>query len=69
MNFAKACIVAVALVGVDGRKKLIEQETGLRVSMPNVRDCKPVCLFGSSEKIGDTEVNDHWCFEFTSPHA
>lgn len=37
--------------------------------MPNVRDCKPICLFGSSEKIGDTEVNDHWCFEFTSPHA
>lgn len=70
MNFAKAClIVVVAFAGVDARKRIIEQETGLRVSAPNVRDCKPACLFGTSEKIGDTEVNDHWCFEFTAPHG
>ena len=70
MNFAKACIVAVALIGgaVDARKRLIEQSTGLRVSAPNVRDCEPVCIFGDSEKSGDKETNDHWCLEFTSPH-
>jgi len=70
MNFSKSCILAAVLgSSVEARKRLTSDTTGLRVSMPNVRDCEPICIFGQTEKSGDLETNDHWCFKFISPHA
>ena len=64
-SFKLACLAAVT---TEARRRLGDDVGRTIVQMPVVRDCEAACVFGSQEVTGDREVNDYWCFEFTTPH-
>jgi hypothetical protein len=64
----KSILSCLAAVSVQARRRLGDAK-GKQVAMPVVRDCEAACVFGSQEVTGDREVNDYWCFEFTTPHV